>query len=1129
MNARVTAFVLCFGSGLLAPGLMYGDASELTQRAHKFEENGDSAAAKDAWSQALKSSPDDPAVLTPYGEFLERYRNPGAIAIYRRSAAASKKAVHNQEAAAAIKRAFLLDLIAGDNVAARSDLAEYRALGGSGLQLPEAAATSQKRETIEIPGPMRSFARMAALSQDLDPEELLPSLARNVVLNGYQTSRGTEELEETEFLKLIHRYISQARELDKLAGPDKVIKVSACEAAITNDLLRVLGFRMRGGCGSEVVLETVNAPRAFVTTDSGFPLADLEQALRTDKPFSYDYHPSKVPVLYTPDYWVTAREKKEGEFIDAFLGDPGLCRFYLGMAKLDPETAEALRKSSTPVRLRAYSNVLDFFGGNFEIRDGKAVVPGGQRSASVWGDLAGASPDKGAEFFEKLMVKDDGWLASLYDALARIQGPAQAYLTDPVRMKRLYSAVRGRVTTPGPARPVFRSNAEMMLLTTRLQIDPDGKVHIPGGLDVWKDLFQRNPKGKYDAKLSKAAASWKDSDDVLEALFGLCRKPVDNEPLNIFMALTDIDHNRSQPLSVATVQRLVRGYAIYGAQYQIFNDVPSLSEKTIVAWMDQAETIDKVRDQLFRQDVIGTMQGLTGIWQIFCRQGSIPAARADETLADLIAPFATVKNERDLFDAGRTGVNRLLQVTGVQGGTAQERMLGLLAGGPKVDDSDARAELVQQEQRIFDAQKLLSLDLLFDLADNLDKVTKGEKLNAQLASRLAARVADIRLPRNSMTGAERNSLAFGYYVDKHVDDERKVNLRAMIDKASKDAEKLKDIRGQLAPTLRDTIVGFNYVHYAPPGAQILMTNPLFVRGHDFIGMAGANHSWRSTELFGMGWPSNAGGRLVGSLSGLPYTLAEAEQNFLIPTQTQALIWGDLVPQMMLTARTPRFWSVTPAQMHWVGLNMRYAESAIAEAAAIPSMRDSLAVAVNRVSSPYRASLIMRAVESGDARDAIDRLTPSELYLIAETLPSGDGPAAAEIGHLRTLVPQQVSASAISQAWGSPKPTLANSYRPELLNLRTFPTLMGYSSRIMAESWESNLLYWADVGDQTGVQPSQLNVLVPEWTQKVVERIFASHLEDWPALLKSLRSVGEELQAENVRALAAIGKVAVVNQ
>ena len=292
----------------------------------------------------------------------------------------------------------------------------------------------------------------------------------------------------------------------------------------------------------------------------------------------------------------------------------------------------------------------------------------------------------------------------------------------------------------------------------------------------------------------------------------------------------------------------------------------------------------------------------------------------------MIAPFASIHNERDLFDVGRGGVNALLKATGAPAGQPQERMLALLAGGPHADDSDARNEIVTQEQRIFEAQKLLPLDLLFELADNLEGVTKGEKLNAQLASRLSARVADIQLPRNAMTGAEKNSVAFGYFVDRHVEDERKVNLRALIDRAAKDPEKLKDIRGQLAPTLRDTIVGYNYVHYAPPGAQILMTNPLFVRGHDFLGMRGANHSWRNTEMYGSGWPSNAGGRLVGSLAGLPYSLAEAEQNFLIPEQTQALIWGDLVPQMMLGARTPRFWSVTPAQVHWVGVHMRYAET-----------------------------------------------------------------------------------------------------------------------------------------------------------------------------------------------------------
>jgi hypothetical protein len=78
-------------------------------------------------------------------------------------------------------------------------------------------------------------------------------------------------------------------------------------------------------------------------------------------------------------------------------------------------------------------------------------------------------------------------------------------------------------------------------------------------------------------------------------------------------------------------------------------------------------------------------------------------------------------------------------------------------------------------------------------------------------------------------------MGFGYWTERHIEAERKLNLRAAIEKAAGDAEKLKDARGLLAPLLRDTLLAFNYAHYAPPGAQILYTNPVFVRSHDFLG------------------------------------------------------------------------------------------------------------------------------------------------------------------------------------------------------------------------------------------------------------------------------------------------------
>jgi hypothetical protein len=282
-------------------------------------------------------------------------------------------------------------------------------------------------------------------------------------------------------------------------------------------------------------------------------------------------------------------------------------------------------------------------------------------------------------------------------------------------------------------------------------------------------------------------------------------------------------------------------------------------------------------------------------------------------------------------------------------------------------------------------------------------------------------------------------------------------------------------------------------------------------------------------MMGSGWPSNAGGRLMGSLAGLPYALAEAEQNFLIPTQTQALIWGDLVPQMILSAKIPRWWNVTPAQVHFVGLRMRHAQDMLAESVLSAETRKQVLDVLNLHASPFRASVVRASLEAGDMAGAIDSLTPAELYDIgADTPVTGNDPVSRELRAMVDKKDPALADLAVSYAFGTPKPTLANSYRPQLLRLRTFPTLMGYSSRIMAESWESNTLYWVALADQLHITPTQLNVLIPSWTQQVVERIFASHLEDWPALLKSLRGVGQEVVQKNSSAPGGEQKAAVLN-
>jgi hypothetical protein len=180
-----------------------------------------------------------------------------------------------------------------------------------------------------ITGPLRSFLRMAGISQKVTPEEVLPLLSRNVFTQGYDGSS-----RRTEFLILLSRYVVQARELAGLAATDgMVIRVSNCDDA--RPLLRILGYQTRPNCGEPgTSLQTADPERAFLTIDSGFPLPELEQALQGGKPFEYPFPPSPVPVLFAASDWTMASKKNYKEtskdLIDTILSDPGLARLYWG-------------------------------------------------------------------------------------------------------------------------------------------------------------------------------------------------------------------------------------------------------------------------------------------------------------------------------------------------------------------------------------------------------------------------------------------------------------------------------------------------------------------------------------------------------------------------------------------------------------------------------------------------------------------------------------------------------------------------------------------------------------------------------------------------------------------------------
>lgn len=990
------------------------------------------------------------------------------------------------------------------------------ALEESGVEAHEATTT--------IPGPLRSFLRMAAISQKVSPEEVMPLLSRNVFLTGYTGTGGRGQ--PTEFLLLLRRYVQQARELANLAKPDGVIRVSSCNEA--KPLLEVLGYRTRTDCGqSGAFLETADAQRAFLTTDSGFPLSELERALSGGRAFAYPFPSSQVPILLAERDWIAASEKSGGrDLLDALLHDAVLAHLYYAWAHLDPETRVVLQRSPGLKRLEPVVGSLDFYGSYLLVREGRVVVPGGPGAESAWKELVGSNPESPGEFIPQLLAKDDGWLAAYFDSLSRVPLEEQAHFVERPRLRRCYEALRGKKISPSAMASVFRPDPDLLVLMTRLQWEPNGDLHVPGGLQAWKDILGQKASAEIARNWGVRAKSWGDSEGLLEALFSFSRVRGEGGPTELFLALSELDGRRpaGQQLSSQTVELMASKFSEFQDQYLIFSEFPDLSDASIALFLKTASAVGKIPDHTLRGNAMGIFEANVSLWQILSRQGEIAEDKQDDSWRGMIRPFAHVSSAAQLFDVGSESLREVLRAATGKTNASQDEIVDLLAGPRQTSPEGQRIhrELADKIRAVLDDQRLVSLDTLLALGDGLSTMTQpagGSAASDRLAP-LAEQLTEFQMPQPIFTRGERTEFTAGTYNDRHTELEMRTDV-AKILKAPASKAQLEGARGELAPFLRDTLVGFSYAYYQPPEAQALHNNSLVIRSHDFAGetiMGMEGSLWETARLFGAGSPAGGGAHLVGSLANLPYVLAKMEEDFISPENVQALIWSDLVPSVLTGAVLPRWWGVSRNELHAIALYQRAGEELLAASEKNEELRGRVTSLLSKRISPERLAGLDDTLREGRLAQVSLEVTPADtFYLTAEfrkKFPgetSSWGPAGRELENLAREDSAEVGWSRLSQDFGVPHPTLTRTYSRELLNLRLFPMFAGYSSRLFAETWDSTNLYWARLADEMGYQPETLNQLVPELTVHMVAKIFATDLNDWPAILRAMRETGEEFR------------------
>ena len=161
----------------------------------------------------------------------------------------------------------------------------------------------------------------------------------------------------------------------------------------------------------------------------------------------------------------------------------------------------------------------------------------------------------------------------------------------------------------------------------------------------------------------------------------------------------------------------------------------------------------------------------------------------------------------------------------------------------------------------------------------------------------------------------------------------------------------------------------------------------------------------------------------------------------------------------------------------------------------------------------------RALQTADgARKLVRDTLPADAFYLAvefrKRYPEEAGkwgPAGQELEDLARKYPDDANPDRLAASFGVPHPVLVITNSCTLLNMKPISAFGGNASRLLAESWESNNLYWARLADEMGYSPVMLNVLVPTLTRHMVSNIFASNIDDWPALLRAMEVTGDEFR------------------
>jgi hypothetical protein len=239
---------------------------------------------------------------------------------------------------------------------------------------------------------------------------------------------------------------------------------------------------------------------AFASPD-GASAAETKLRVAVTRALDRDAEPADVlPLPLGSKTWTNRVLRKpisDGRLAAAIFGTRSSALLYHALMGVEPATLAWLESNPAVLEiLHRHAAVSAVYARSIRIKDNRVVTPG-EKADEVWGSIVGADPAKPAAFIDKLFSIRSGRLAALYDTIAHLDPPRQAFAIgragDRERIakgNRLLDAVTRHVPRWRlDQHPFMRSDVDGPLLLRVVRVTASGDLAPPAARAVWARMF----------------------------------------------------------------------------------------------------------------------------------------------------------------------------------------------------------------------------------------------------------------------------------------------------------------------------------------------------------------------------------------------------------------------------------------------------------------------------------------------------------------------------------------------------------------------------------------------------------------------------------------------------------------